>query len=241
MLNVGQGQCILLFSQGYTAMIDCGGNEDNAGDIAADYLQTLGVSKVDMLILTHCHSDHTNGVEELMARLEVDSLILPELDSDDSESRAQVLALAEAAGTDVTLLEQSAQLSMGEIQLNLYTPLVNSGELNENGLFVLASQGEFDLLVTGDADSFSESFFFKYYPLPDFAALAAGHHGSATSTSEALLDALTPELCLISSGYNTYGHPSQQVLARLEQRGIAVYRTDKAGHVTIQSDSPADG
>ncbi|MCD8332209.1 MAG: ComEC/Rec2 family competence protein [Oscillospiraceae bacterium] len=241
MLNVGQGQCILLFSQGYTAMIDCGGNEDNAGDIAANYLQTLGISKVDFLILTHCHSDHTNGVEELMARLGVDSLILPELDSDDSESRAQVLALAETGGTEVTLLEQSVQLSMGKAQINLYVPLVNSEELNENGLFILASQGEFDLLVTGDADSFSESVFLKYNELPDIEVLVAGHHGSATSTSEALLDALTPELCLISSGYNTYGHPDQQVLARLEQRGIAVYRTDQAGHVTIQSDSPAEG
>ncbi|MCD8375336.1 MAG: DNA internalization-related competence protein ComEC/Rec2 [Oscillospiraceae bacterium] len=235
MLNVGQGQCILLFSQGYTAIIDCGGNEDNAGDIAADYLQTLGISRVDLLILTHCHSDHTNGVEELMARLKVDNLILPELDSDDSESRAQVLALAEDAGAEVTLLEQSVTLLLGQTKLNLYAPLVNSEDLNENSLFILASQGEFDLLVTGDADSFSESVFLKYYDLPDIEALVAGHHGSATSTGEALLDALTPELCLISSGYNTYGHPSQQVLARLEQRDIAVYRTDRAGHVTIQS------
>ncbi|MCC8120677.1 MAG: MBL fold metallo-hydrolase, partial [Oscillospiraceae bacterium] len=204
-------------------------------------LQTLGISKVDFLILTHCHSDHTNGVEELMARLSVENLILPELDSDDSESRAQVLALAETAGTEVTLLEQSVQLSMGKTQINLYVPLVNSEELNENGLFILASQGEFDLLVTGDADSFSESVFLKYNELPNIEVLVAGHHGSATSTSEALLDALTPELCLISSGYNTYGHPDQQVLTRLKQRGIAVYRTDQAGHVTIQSDSPAEG
>lgn len=234
MLNVGQGQCILVFSEGYTAMIDCGGNEDNAGDIAADYLQTLGISQVDLLILTHCHSDHTNGTEELFTRLEVENLILPDLNSDDSDSRAQVLALAEGKDACVTLLEESAQVPLGGAVLTLYAPLVNTADLNENGLFILVSQGEFDLLVTGDADSFSESVFLKYHDLPDLEALVAGHHGSATSTSEALLDALNPELCLISSGYNTYGHPTQEVLSRLVQRGIAVYRTDQLGHVTIQ-------
>ena len=90
------------------------------------------------------------------------------------------------------------------------------------------------MLITGDADAFVEGMLVKYYDLPDIELLLAGHHGSAGSTSERLLDALRPELAIISVGYNTYGHPSDETLRRLEGRGISVYRTDTMGTVTIE-------
>lgn len=233
MLDVGQGQCVLLCSGGYTALIDCGGSEGNAGDIAADYLQRLGVSRLDLLILTHCHSDHANGVPELLARMEVQDLILPALAQEESAYRGEILELAGQTGTAVTLLEDNRALSFGESTLTLYAPLSDGGA-NEEGLFVLASCGDFDLLATGDANSFVESLLLKYDPLPDIEVLIAGHHGSASSTSELLLDALTPETCLISVGYNTYGHPADETLSQLAGRGIDIYRTDLMGSITIR-------
>jgi len=233
MLDVGQGQSILLTSGGYTALIDCGGTKDNAGDIAADYLQSLGISELDLLVLTHCHSDHANGVPELLHRVEVSNLILPNLTEEESAYRSEILALAEQQNMDVTLLDRNCALSLGEAALTLYAPLGDGGA-NEEGLFVLATCGDFDLLITGDANDFVESLLVKYCDLPDIEALAAGHHGSKNSTSELLLDAVTPETCLISVGYNTYGHPTDEVLSRLSVRDIDIYRTDLMGNLTIR-------
>ena len=232
-LDVGQGQCIVLHSGGRTALIDCGGNEGNAGDIAADHLQTLGISTLDLLILTHCHDDHANGVPELLERMEVSALVLPAVREDESAYREEILQSAQSKQTEITLLEQNRAITFGESTLTLYAPL-GAGGTNEEGLFVLASCEDFDLLITGDANSFSESLLVKYAQLPDIEVLAAGHHGSRHSTSEVLLDAVTPETCLISSGYNTYGHPADETLARLAARGIDIYRTDGMGHLTIR-------
>jgi competence protein ComEC len=233
MLDVGQGQCILLRSGERTALIDCGGSEDNAGDIAADYLQTVGVTRLDLLVLTHCHSDHANGVPELLSRLEVSALVLPQVAEDESEYREEILTLAQTQGTEITLLSENRVLSFGSALLTLYAPL-GDGSVNEEGLFVLASYEDFDLLVTGDANIFVESLLVKYDPLPDIEVLAAGHHGSKYATGDTLLDAVTPETCLISVGYNTYGHPTPETLERLSERGITVYRTDQRGDLTIR-------
>ncbi len=233
MLDVGQGQSILLCSGGRTALIDCGGSKDNAGDIAADYLQAHGISRLDLLILTHCHNDHANGVPELFARIDISSMVLPDLNRDESPYRAEILALAQESGTAVTLLENNRTLSFGQSELSLYGPLGGGGG-NEEGLFILATCDEFDFLITGDANTFVESLLLKYGSLPDIEVLAAGHHGSRQSTSELLLDTVRPETCLISVGYNTYGHPTDETLNRLAVRGIDIYRTDRMGHLTIR-------
>ncbi len=232
-LDVGQGQSVLLCSGGYTALIDCGGTKDNAGDIAANYLNSLGITRLDLLVLTHCHNDHANGVPELLNRMEVSHLILPDLRESESAYRGEILDLADQCGTDITLLKENRCLTLGDSTLTLYAPLGDGGS-NEEGLSVLASCGEFDLLITGDANSFVESLLVKYNPLPDIEVLCAGHHGSKHSTSEILLDAVTPEVCLISAGYNTYGHPADETLARLARRGIDIYRTDRMGHLTLR-------
>lgn len=233
MLDVGQGQCIVLRSGQHTALIDCGGNDTNAGDTAANYLQSMGISQLDLLILTHCHDDHANGAAELLTRVDVSSIVLPELTAGNSLEQEEIVSLALDQDAEVTFLSDNRSTYFGESVLTLYAPLGDGG-VNEEGLFVLASCGEFDVLVTGDANAFSESLLLKYNSLPDIEVLCAGHHGSAGSTGELLLDTLNPETCLISVGQNTYGHPSPETLARLAQRNIEIYRTDRMGNLTIR-------
>ena len=233
MLDVGQGQSIVLRSGRRTALIDCGGTGDNPGDIAADYLQSQGITTLDLLILTHCHSDHANGVPELFARMKISSVVLPDIKEDETTYRTEILSLIETEGSELTLLADNRGVSFGDCMLTLYAPLGDGGS-NEEGLFVLASCDNFDLLITGDANNFTESLLVKYGHLPDIEVLAAGHHGSKHSTSELLLDAVTPETCLISVGYNTYGHPTSETLSRLTARGIDIQRTDTMGHLTVR-------
>lgn len=101
-----------------------------------------------------------------------------------------------------------------------------------NGLAALMSRGTYDILVTGDMDIEAEERLLQTHTLPELDVLVAGHHGAATSTGEALLEATQPRLVLISAGEgNSYGHPSAQTLARLAD--IPVLRTDQCGDIVI--------
>ena len=92
-----------------------------------------------------------------------------------------------------------------------------------------------DLLITGDMDSATERRLLKAYGLPNIEILVVGHHGCKYSTSDELLDALSPELAVISVGPNSYGHPADETLRRLAKEDCAIYRTDKQGsiHLTL--------
>lgn len=233
-LDVGQGAATLLLSQGRAALVDCGGSaSNNAGDIAADHLQALGLSRLDLLVLTHFDSDHFNGVEELFRRLEISAVVIPDAE-DPYGRREQLLSWAEEGGAQVETLTQLSQAALGAAELTLYPPL-GSGTTNEAGLMVLCSMGGYDVLITGDADSAVEAMLTKYHAIPDIELLIVGHHGARTSTSAEFLAAVKPETAVISVGYNTYGHPAPETLARLEDAGVQVYRTDRQGSVTVKT------
>ncbi len=233
MLDVGQGQCVLLASRGRFALADCGSGSSwySAGGIAADHLMSLGCRRLDYLILTHYDSDHVNGVPVLLSRLEVGELLAPE-DGDDAGAQNAVLSAARAHGTPVRFVRSREELSLGGASLTILPPVGGPGD-NERGLALLASAGEEDLLITGDMNAAAEKRLLAAWDLPDIEYLAAGHHGSRHSTSEALLDALTPETVCISVGSNSYGHPAEETLERLAWHGCTVYRTDLHGNIHL--------
>lgn len=232
-LDVGQGQCVLLSSGGIFALVDCGSGNSwySAGTIAADQLMSMGCDRLDYLILTHYDTDHVNGVTGLLARLEVGTLLAPG-DGGSDGMREAVLAAAENYGTKVHLAKRREDLPFGMASLTVFPPVGDAGD-NERGLAVLASAGEEALLVTGDMDAATERKLLAAYDLPDIEYLTAGHHGSRSSTSEELLDALAPEIVCISVGSNSYGHPAEETLERLAWHGCAVYRTDLHGNIHL--------
>lgn len=235
-LDVGQGQSLVFTSQTATAVVDCGSsNGDYAGDTAADYVKSLGRNKVDLLILTHFHTDHTNGVDELAAQIEVSAIAMPEpFDEEDAGISEEILEYAEEYGIEVIQITEDTAVRFGQSEMTLYAPLGSESE-NEKGLSVLCTWNDFDILVTGDMSSHVEKLLIASADLPDIEVLVVGHHGSKYSTSEELLDAVKPEVAVISVGRNTYGHPTNEVLERLGENSIEVYRTDISGNVTINA------
>lgn len=232
-LDVGQGQSIVLSSGGHFALVDCGSANSwyDAGGIAADQLDTMGCRVLDYLILTHYDADHVNGVETLLARMEVDTLLVPDV-ADDAGMQEAILSAAREAGTAVELIRAEDRRTLGESALTIYPPL-GTGEDNEQGLAILCSREEWDLLITGDMDSATEELLVETYDLPDLEALVAGHHGSKNSSSWDMLRALTPEIALVSVGDNSYGHPTDEALRRIVLAGAKVYRTDLQGNIYI--------
>ncbi len=234
-LNVGQGEAVLLSSGGQTALVDCGSSNSwiNAGTVAANEINTLGQTELTYLILTHYHNDHANGLETLFSRVKVRYLVVPKLsDAESWQMQSEVLALAEQYQTEVLLLEAEEHIAMGKAELTIFPPM-GTGSNNEEGLSLLCSCEGVDILVTGDMDGETEQVLLSSAVLPELEVLVVGHHGSKYSTSEALLETLSPETAVISVGSNSYGHPAAETLVRLEEAGADIRRTDWNGKVSI--------
>lgn len=233
-LDVGQGASTLFRSQGHCVLVDCGGNGgEDPGDVAADYLQSMGLSRLDALILTHYHSDHACGVPELLSRVPVSRILLPDV-TPEEDLRREILTLAREYGCQVEFVSSDTQYTFGQARFTLFAPLGDGGA-NEEGLSVLCSVGHYDALITGDMNSVVEKILVRHKDLPDIELLMVGHHGSKSSTSEELLLAVRPEIAVISSGYNSYGHPAPETLERLGAAGCDIYLTRWMGtvHFTI--------
>ena len=232
-LDVGQGECVVLFDRDSAVVVDCGGsNLYNAGDTAADYLLAAGKRHVDLLVLSHLHEDHTNGVETLLYRMPVRTLILP-ADAEDSDGMYERLrSAAERFGTEVLLLEEPAEVVVGELSLRLMLPDAGSGE-NDRGIVTQASYPGVSALIMGDAGKPSELRLLAAGLLEDADILVAGHHGAKTSAGALFLRAIRAETAVISVGYNSYGQPAEETVDRMMRYGCRVLRTDRSGTVTI--------
>ena len=226
-LDVGQGQSILLQSEGKTFLVDCGGDSDtSAADAAAEMLLSMGINHLDGAILTHYDRDHAGGMEYLLSRVPADCLYLPVCV--DEEGTAD--ALREYDDGVVIFVDEHMRLSFGETKISLITTDFGFTN-NESGLCILFQRKDCDILITGDRNIYGERDLLRQITLPDLEVLIVGHHGSKTSTCTELLQAGNPEIAIISVGENHYGHPTEEVLTRLAQFGCEIYRTDRDGTV----------
>lgn len=233
-LDVGQGESVILTSGGETALVDCGSSNSykDPGGLAADTLHSMGVRELSAVVVTHYHADHTNGLYEVLRRIPVQTIYLPDIE-DEYGVRERLVSLAEEKGAQVTYVTKETADTLGETVLTIYPPVQSGGDLNELGLTALASAGDFDLLITGDMSGSTEKKLVETYALPDIEVLVVSHHGSRYSSNIRFLKSVTPEAAVISVGDNNYGHPSEETLQRLLAVGADIWRTDQQGTIRI--------
>lgn len=234
-IDVGQGDCTLVTYKGDSVMIDCGTTSDGgrAAKNASVYAPEL-----DYLIITHPHDDHMGGAEEVLSSVTVKNLVISDI-SVENEFYTQALETAEARGTNVITLTDAYSFTAGEIGVEILDSFDFVYEdINDASLVCRITVGETTLLVTGDAEDGEERWLMaNSAPLLDCDILKVGHHGSRYSTSDDFLAAVSPEVCVISAGRgNSYGHPTNEVLDRIENYGAEVRRTDEEGTVTIRGE-----
>jgi competence protein ComEC len=228
-LDVGQADCIII-QQGDNAMIiDAGNNADSI--FVVDQLQNMGIDRLDVVIGTHPHEDHIGGLDAVINNFDIGTIYMPKV-SNNTKTFEDVLIAIQKKGLSVTTPVPGTGFTLGdEVQCLILAPNSASYEdLNNYSIVLKVTYNGKSFLFTGDAEIDSEEeMLAKGYDLKA-DVLKVGHHGSTSSTSDEFLQAVSPEYAVICVGVdNTYGHPHQETLDKLNAAGIKIYRTDLNG------------
>ena len=238
-VDVGQGDGILIRCGDSVIVID--GGEREVGGPFVSYLKNLGVSTISCYIASHPHVDHIGAASAVFAAFDVQSMwttTFSELNTPTVSAYEDLLtAAANEPGCEVRFVSAGEEYDVGELHLQVFAPVVESTNHNDMSIVVRLTYGDVSFLFTGDTEAGSEQAMLDAgYDLRS-DVLKVGHHGSASSTSEAFLSAVDPAAGVISCGAgNVYGHPQRELLRRFEDAGIPVYRTDVDGNITLFSD-----
>jgi competence protein ComEC len=231
-LDVGQGDAILLQVSDGAVLVDQGPPEAEV----AEQLAELGVDRIDALVLTHPQRDHIGGAADVIGRLEVGAVLDPRIPMP-SEYEAAALATAERRDVPVLLARAGRSFRIGALGVRILWPsgdVPHGDDPNNHATVLIASYGSVDALLTADAEGNVT------VPLgpPQVEILKVAHHGSADSFLPGLLELVRPRVAVVSVGEgNDYGHPTAPTMAALAAfPGLAVYRTDRDGRVTIETD-----
>ncbi len=235
-IDVGQGDSILIRSDGQSMLIDAGTNE--SGKTVLNFLKDKGIEKLDYAVGTHPHADHIGGLDDVIKDIDVGDLLMPNAVTD-TKTFNDVLDAAESKGLSITVPEENEEFSVGQSKV---TVLSKNGEqsdnLNNSSIVLKVTCGEFSLLLTGDAEKEVEKQLLSDKKDVSADVLKVGHHGSGTSTSAEFLKAVSPKCAVISCGKdNDYGHPHQETLEKLEKQGTEIYRTDLLGTINLEANS----
>ena len=244
-LDVGQGACALIESDGHYMLIDGGGRD--ASSFTVSYLAQLGIEKFDYLVATHFDEDHIAGLVGVFNKFAVGTVLEPSYKADKSIYTSFKEA-EKKSGAEVIIPEPGAEYTLGDAKFTVLAPkkpenstdegtALNSSEENNQSICVLLANGDNKVLFTGDAEQEEERYLIESGRDIRADVYLVGHHGSSSSSSELLLDAVRPKYAVISCGTgNDYGHPTQEVLDRLWDKDVSVFRTDEQGNIIMTSD-----
>ena len=234
-LDVGQGDSTVIVCDGVVLMID--GGPSSASQFIYSFLRnTLQINHIDVMIATHPHADHVGGLSAALNACVVDVLYTSEINYD-TKTWQSVLKYADAQGTPVVIPFPGDYFEIGGATVEILGPLWYHNTLNDLSLIIKVTYGETSFLITGDAEWEAEHDLLDAGIDVSADVLRVGHHGSNTSTSYQFLRAVAPQYGIISVGAdNTYGHPDEETLSRLEDADVIVMRTDLQGTIECYSD-----
>lgn len=239
-IDVGQADCALLECGGEYMVIDGGNKED--GQLVVSYLQAQGVEELAAVVCTHAHEDHVGGLPSVLAVYPAKAVYAP-TKTYSSNVFDDFLYYTDQQRLEVTIPRPGDSFLLGEASVTVLGPVKSYAETNDTSIILRVDYGENSFLFTGDMEVAAENDMLDYWEkagnggICDVDVLKVGHHGSDTSTGYRFLNAVMPAYAVISVGEgNTYGHPHEEPLSRLDQAGVTLFRTDKLGSVVAATD-----
>ena len=233
-LNVGQADCALLSTNGHYMVIDGGNNGD--ADTILSYLEGQGVEKLDAVVGTHPHEDHIGSLDAIINHFDVDAVYMPKI-MHTSKTCEDVLDAVANKGLKIKSPSPGDTIDFNGLEIEVLGPQREYKDFNNNSIVLKVNAGETAFLFTGDAEETAEKDILQADYDLQADVLKVGHHGSSTSSSQAFLQAVKPKYAVISVGVgNSYHHPEEEALQRLQSIGAEIYRTDLQGNIVCTTD-----
>jgi competence protein ComEC len=233
-IDVGQADAALLVCGGQTMLIDGGNAADSS--LVVSYLRAQGVERLDYMVCTHPHEDHVGGLSGPLNTCAVGAVLSP-VTQYDSKPFSDFVKYTEKQGLALTVPSPGDRFPLGAAQVTVLGPVKDYEDTNNTSIVLRVDYGTTSFLFTGDMERAAEEDLIASGCDLSATVLKVGHHGSGTSSSYSFLREVLPTYAVISVGAdNSYGHPHQEVLSRLYDARVTVYRTDLQGTVVAHSD-----
>ena len=231
-MDAGQADCAIVRTRGHTYLFDAG----DTYTPAADYLNATCL-RLDAVFLSHPHQDHAGGLTDVLATFRPAVIYVPEgwyAPEDPAPAVTEAIDLAESLGIPIVELHAGDVVELdGRARVEIFSPVHGAAydEVNDMSMLALLTCQSKSILFTGDMGEAGEP-----EVIPDADVLKVAHHGSSKATSQRLVDAVTPEIAVISVGENNFGHPADETLERLQAAGAQTLLTRDLGMITLTPD-----
>lgn len=233
-IDVGQALSVLVECDGQFMLYD-GGNVDD-GSLIVSYLQSQGVEQLEYVFCSHAHEDHVGGLAAALAYFPAYHVYSPVTDAS-TKCFQDFVKYTQQQGLQVEVPAVGTMWPLGGATVTMLGPVAQYSDTNDTSIVLRIDYGSTSFLLTGDMEKTAETDLVNSGANLRADVLQVGHHSSSTSTSYLFLNAVLPEMGIISCGVNNkYGHPHEETLSILRDAGVDVYRTDLQGTITIGSD-----
>lgn len=247
-IDVGQGDSCLIRYKGTNIMIDSGGslskNKDGKSydigeNVLNNYLLNRGITRLDYIMASHFDEDHSQGFIFLLKNMKVKNVIISE-QYKTSSIYEQFKQICKKQNIQIIYVRSGDEIRIKDLAFKILHPKskenqISENPLNNNAIVCMVKYKNRRILFTGDIEKVAENEMVKEYTNGLKAdILKVGHHGSKTSTTKEFLDLINPSVALIGVGQNNkFGHPNEDVIKRLEEKNIQIYRTDEMGEISV--------
>lgn len=237
-IDVGNADCILVRQGDKNLLIDAA-ERDNQQDII-HYLERQGVQKLDMVIATHPHADHIGAMSEIINRFAIDRFVMTFMPEEATPTSSVYMRMLEALDAHSVAVEEAVHgtlYELGTARLQIVAPFETVDDPNDMSVVCRLTFGDRAFLFTGDAGKSVEKQILNSPYVLTSDVLKLSHHGSNTGNSDAFLYEVMPQYAVITCGKdNSYGHPHQDVVNRLERHSIRSFRSDVHGDIVFSTD-----
>jgi len=234
-LDVGQAAAAFIICDGYTMLID--GGDVGSSSLIYSFLNRHEIDHLDFIVNTHPHADHVGGLAGALNRVSSVGTVFGSATEYDTRAFENFVKYLHEHGVDITIPKAGDSFLLGSALIEILAPVRNYNDVNNNSIVLKITYGETSFLFKGDAERESEIDILEAGYDVSATVLKVSHHGSDTSTTYPFLRAVMPEVAIISVGQdNQYGHPHDNLLSRLRDADVTIYRTDLQGDIIITSD-----